>query len=315
MTRQLLAFGRKQMLQPRVIDLNKVITLLTEMLERVIPASIKVTMRLDPNLSPILFDPTQIEQVLLNLVINARDAMPSGGRLIVETSNIVLDTQYEAFHPGLNPGSYVLLSVSDTGVGIALEHQTSVFEPFFTTKNEGTGLGLSTVHGIVKQSGGHVYLYSEPGIGTTFKLYLPAANQTSEIEEQVRPAPKGGSELILLVEDDSDVREYCNLVLEAAGYRVMAAATPQKAIELVQSSAPVDLLFTDVVLPQMNGPELAQRLHALQPTMKVLFASGYTENASIHTMGREDAAHFLSKPYTKDQLLGSVRLAIESPQA
>ena len=310
LTRQLLAFSRKQMLQPRTVDVNELLTKLSGMLERLIPESIEVKVGLDPRLCSIHVDPTQVEQVLLNLIVNARDAMSAGGQLTLETSNTVLDAEYAAHHPGVQPGDYVMISVTDTGVGIPKEIQASVFEPFFTTKEEGTGLGLATVYGIVKQSEGHVYLYSEPGVGTTFKIYFPATSAKARRAEESRAGAAGGSEVLLLVEDDTHVRGFCEMILADAGYTVQSAATPEEAMALLETKRQIDLLITDVVMPRMNGPELARRIREARASTRVLFVSGYTENTVARHGVLNDEANFLPKPYTREQLLTSVRQAL-----
>lgn len=311
LTRQLLAFGRKQMLRPRDVDVNTLIGRMGAMVERLIPESIEVVLRLDPRIRTVHVDPTQMEQVLLNLVVNAKDAMPAGGRLVVETANTYLDDHYAATHPEVEAGEYVVISVSDNGIGIAPEIRDSVFEPFFTTKDSGTGLGLATVYGIVKQSRGDIFLYSEPGAGTTFKLYFPATERSAEPPETKRVDAIGGRERLLLVEDDAHVRAYCETILQTAGYEVFAAADGDTAISILSKERGIVLLITDVVLPHMAGPELAKRVRELQPGVQVLYVSGYTENTVFRHGLVEGMDEFLPKPYTREQMLTAIRRVLE----
>jgi signal transduction histidine kinase/CheY-like chemotaxis protein len=312
LTRQLLAFGRKQVLHPRDSDINAIIRKMESMVERLIPASIGIEVRLHPELRTVYVDPIQIEQVLLNLVVNARDAMPGGGRLVVETANTALDEHYAATHPGVEPGEYAVISVSDDGAGIAPEVQRSVFDPFFTTKAEGTGLGLATVYGIVKQSRGHIFLYSEPGEGTTFKLYFPATGRPAETVEEEPEEITGGGERVLLVEDDERVREFCATILQEAGYGVSIAGDGRQAMDALAEGSGVDLLITDVVLPRIGGPELAAVARERNPGMKVLYVSGYTESTVTGHGVRNGKDSFLPKPYTRQQLLGAIRRVLKA---
>ncbi|MCD6554092.1 MAG: GAF domain-containing protein [Anaerolineae bacterium] len=319
LTRQLLAFSRKQMLQPKVLDLNATVTHMEKMLQRLIRENIELVTILDPALGHIKADPGQIEQVIMNLAVNARDAMPQGGRLTIETANVVLDENYAHQHMEVQPGPYVMLAVSDTGMGMDDETQAHIFEPFFTTKGvgQGTGLGLATVYGIVKQSGGHIRVYSEPGHGTTFKIYLP---RIEEVVESDRRAPipgesPPGRETILLVEDEDMVRDLARRVLLQRGYTVLEARHGREAFQICeQHRGPIHLLVTDVVMPLMNGRELAKRLTTLHPEMKVLYISGYTDNIIIHHGLLEPGMAFLQKPFTPAALAHKVRQALDTSQ-
>jgi len=318
LTRQLLAFSRRQVLKPEVLLLNGVVADMEKMLQRLIGEDIDLVTVLDPGLGAVRADPGQIEQVILNLAINARDAMPNGGKLTIETANVELDKAYARRHVAVKPGPHVMLAISDTGHGMDAETQSHIFEPFFTTKepDKGTGLGLSTVYGIVKQSGGNIWVYSEPGRGTTFKIYLPrveAAVETKQREQTVS-APVGGSETVLLVEDDDIVRDLACRVLAKRGYQVLEAASGREAVLLCERHrGEIQILITDVVLPQMNGRELAERVRPLQPDMRVLYISGYTGNAIIHHGVLRPGTFFLQKPFTPETLLLKVRQVLESP--
>jgi two-component system, cell cycle sensor histidine kinase and response regulator CckA len=314
MTRQLLAFGRRQILRVVTIDVNRLITKLHKMLSRLLPESIHFELRLYDGLPPINADYSQIEQVVMNLVVNARDAMPGGGSLIVETSAVNLDEGYVAVHPGTKPGPHVLVAITDTGVGMDTETQQRIFEPFFTTKGHtGTGLGLSTVYGIVQQSGGSIWVYSEPGQGTTFKLYFPAAT-AQIISAAPQPLARGvGSENVLIVEDDEAIRRVGVRVLRNEGYSVLQAASAEEALEIdAQALARVDLMITDVVLPGLNGRQLADSLRSTYPNMRVLFVSGYTEDAIVHHGVLDEGVAFLPKPFSPRALLGRVRAMLDS---
>ncbi len=315
LTRQLLAFSRKQVLQPRTLDLNEVVRGLEKMVRRLIGEDVKLTFTPGAPLGTVRADPGQIEQVLLNLAVNARDAMPGGGHLTIETGNVELDASYVRTHPGAAAGPYVMLAVSDTGTGMDAETQSHIFEPFFTTKEQGkgTGLGLATVHGIVSQSGGSIFVYSEPGHGSTFKVYLPRVDQAAESLD-VTPAPpsiEGGGETVLLVEDDKAVRESVGQTLERRGYRVLRAPDSAVALELAAAGRPA-LLLTDVVVPGMTGRELARTLTARYPSLKVLFMSGYTDDAILQHAVLEEGAPFIQKPFTSDALLFKVRSALSA---
>lgn len=317
LTRQLLAFGRKQILQPLPINLNDVVSDMNKMLRRLIGEDIVLTAKLDPALRKIKADPGQIEQVLVNLVVNARDAMPQGGILTIETGSIEFDKGYTDRHVGVAPGNYVMLAVSDTGTGMSEEIQARIFDPFFTTKEKGkgTGLGLSTVYGIIKQSGGNIWVYSEPGRGTTFKVYLPQIETVApKTEAPVADIPvPGGSETILLVEDEDVVRGLARQILENAGYKILEVACGSEAIRLCGENSPaIDLLLTDVVMPETSGKEVADRLTELQPDLKVLFMSGYTDEAIVHHGVLDSNVQFIQKPFTPAALTRKVREVLDS---
>ncbi|HEX8890902.1 MAG TPA: response regulator [Pyrinomonadaceae bacterium] len=311
LTQQLLAFSRKQVLQPKVLDLNSIVDEMDRMLKRLIGEDIDLVTILEPRLGRVKADPGQLEQVLMNLVINSRDAMPEGGKLTIETKNVYLDSAYSQTHLSVEPGHYVMLAVSDTGVGMEPEIQEHIFEPFFTTKEKGkgTGLGLSTIYGIVKQSGGHLWLYSEVGHGTTFKIYLPLVNEESSTEATVKPAQIArGSETILMVEDEGALRELIREILEQDGYKVLVAHNGREALSIsAQHRGAIDLLITDVVLPEVSGREVAERLTQAYAKVKVLFMSGYTDDAVVRHGVLEEGAHFLQKPFTPDALLRKIR--------
>jgi two-component system cell cycle sensor histidine kinase/response regulator CckA len=314
LTRQLLAFSRKQILELRVLDLNEIVHHIQEMLSRLIGEDIQVVMNLDPALSSVRADAGQIEQVIMNLAVNARDAMPRGGQISLETANVELGETYAQTHVPVQPGPYVMLAVSDTGVGMDRETRERIFEPFFTTKEKGhgTGLGLSTVYGIVKQSGGYIWVYSEPGRGTSFKIYLPRVQAPAEALVVPEPAalPAVGNETILLVEDEESVRALVRRTLEARGYRVLEAADGPQAVELALSR-PVDLLLTDMVLPGMGGSEIAARIHAIHPRARVLYTSGYTDDVIVRGGLMERGAAFLEKPFTPAVLARKVREVLD----
>jgi len=315
LVRQLLIFSRQQLLAPKVVDLNAIVDNVGRMLARLVGEQIELAFVPGANLGAVKVDPGQIEQVVMNLVVNARDAMPDGGKLTIATSNVDLDESYAAEHLSVTPGPHVMLSVSDTGVGMDRATQQHIFEPFFTTKpaGQGSGLGLSTVFGIVKQSHGHVWVYSEPGHGTTFKVYLPRTGDAS-----VRPPPpvatEGGSETILLVEDDAQVRVIVKRALERGGYAVLTANGPEEALRICETTLlRIDLLLTDVVMPQMNGRELAERVCVLRPATKTLFMSGYTDDAILRHGVLDEGAPFLQKPVTPSSLTRKVRDTLDAP--
>jgi two-component system cell cycle sensor histidine kinase/response regulator CckA len=321
-TRQLLAFSRKQVLQPRVIDLNDVMMNIDTMLRRLIGEDIEVLTVPGRDLGAVKADPGQVEQVIMNLAVNARDAMPRGGKLTLETGNMEVDDSYAREHPPLQPGRYVMLAVSDTGIGMDADTQAHIFEPFFTTKEvgKGTGLGLSTVYGIVKQSGGHIWVYSGPDRGTTFKIYFPRVDQPVEgIRAEKRPARmRRGTETILLVEDNEQVRQLTSSVLADCGYKVLAAAGPEEGIALCHANHPdIQLLVTDVILPGMNGPQLAEQVTRISPRTRVLYISGYTSDAIAHYGMLDPGLWFLAKPFSVSELVAKVRevLDAESPEA
>jgi len=318
LTRQLLAFSRRQMLQPVVLDLNEVIVDLRKMLERVIGEDVHLLTKLHPALGRVRADPGQIEQVLINLVVNARDAMPGGGKLTLETTNVELDEDYSRRHVAAEPGAYVMFSVSDDGSGMDEETRSRIFEPFFTTKErgKGTGLGLSTVFGIVKQTGGFIWVYSELGQGTTFKIYLPRVDEPASRVELSRAEKDAlvGTETILLVEDEESLRTLAARILGQCGYRVLTATEAAEALVLSQRhEGPIHLMVTDVVMPQTSGPELAKRLGILRPEMKVLYMSGYAENGIVHHGVLQEDASFLQKPFDRKSLARKVRKVLDSP--
>src|SRR5271155_3303689 len=323
LTRQLLAFSRKQMLAPKILDLNGVVTENLKMLTRVIGEDIDLVMVPAWALGAVRADAGQIEQVIMNLAVNARDAMPSGGRLTIETSNISLDEDYARLHAPLRPGDYVMLAISDTGFGMDSETQSHIFEPFFTTKGpKGTGLGLSTVYGIVKQSGGYVWVYSEPGKGTSFKIYLPRVAERAESAQVVSPAATAftepafterGTETILLAEDEANLRYLARQFLEKQGYKVIEAADGAVAVQIaVAHKGVIHLLLTDVIMPGMNGRELAQRITEIRPNTKVLYMSGYTENVIGHNGMLDAGVRLLQKPFTLRDLMSKVREVLDS---
>jgi PAS domain S-box-containing protein len=319
LTVQLLAFSRKQMLAPKLLDLNGVVTENLKLLTRLIGEDIDLVMIPGGELGLVKADPGQIEQVIMNLAVNARDAMPNGGNLVIETANVRLDESYTRTHAGVEPGEYVMIAVSDTGVGMDSETQTHIFEPFFTTKGtKGTGLGLSTVYGIIKQSGGYIWVYSELNKGTTFKVYLPRVSAAGEAIAPQLPVPVAetahGQETILLVEDESTVRELTQQYLQAQGYTVFEAADPNIALQISNAhSGPIHLLLTDVIMPVMNGRELAQRITASRSETRVLYMSGYTENAIGHNGTLEPGINLLQKPFTLPSLRAKVRQALDTP--
>ena len=315
LTRQMLAFSRQQVLDPKVIDLNEVVHRLEKMLTRVLGEDVELRSVLSPQLGHVRADPGQIEQVIMNLAVNARDAMPTGGRLTIATTGATLDEAYAREHLGVPLGEYVMLSVSDTGIGMDKATQSRAFEPFFTTKEQGkgTGLGLSTVFGIVKQSGGHIWLYSEPGAGTTLRIYLPRVDGAAVPIGAMRTGPaRGGSETILLVEDEDQIRRVASAVLSRAGYRVMEARRPTEALEIFARDAETfDLLLTDVVMPEMSGRQLAERLIAGRAEIRVLFMSGYTNDAIMHHGVLAPGVSFIQKPLTPDTLIRKVREVLD----
>ncbi len=317
LTKQLLAFSRQQVVQPRIIDLNATLASMDKMLRRLLGEDIDLAARLAPSLGRVKVDPSQVEQILLNLAVNARDAMPRGGKLTIETQNVDLDEDYARLHPGSATGPHVMLAVSDDGTGMDAATLQRIFEPFFTTKGlgKGTGLGLATVYGIVAQGGGSISVYSELGRGTTFKVYFPRADGTNATPAPERRATlaTGGTETILLAEDEPQLRALLAVVLQRAGYQVLAAASPDEAVRASeQHSGPVDLLLTDVVMPGMNGRQLAERLQPARPAMKVLYMSGYTTNVVIHHGVLDEGVAFLQKPVTPDVVLRRVREVLGS---
>ena len=315
LTRQLLAFSRKQVLQPRILDLNLVVADMDEMFHRLIGENISLRTSLQDPLGSVRADPGQIEQVLMNLVVNARDAMPGAGSLLIETGEVYLDAAALVLHPGAKPGPYVRLAVSDTGSGMDRDTVTRIFEPFFTTKvlGEGTGLGLATVYGIVEQSGGHVDVYSEVGRGTTFKVYLPRT-EAATIPDPIAvvpPPPQAAAETVLLVEDEGSLRTIVSETLTLGGYSVLEAATPRQALELAASHpGRIDVVLTDVIMPEMSGREMAELLRPLRPGAPVVYMSGYTDDAIGHHGMLDPGTLFLQKPFTADALLWKLHHAV-----
>ncbi len=312
LTRQLLAFSRQQVLTPKVLDLNEVVRDTERMLRRLIGEDIELMVTLEPQLGSVKCDPGQMEQVLLNLAVNARDAMPLGGKLTIETGSVVLDEAYAQRHPEVRPGQYVVLSVSDTGVGMTEEVKRHLFEPFFTTKGpgKGTGLGLAVIHGIVKQSAGSIDVQSEPGAGSSFRIYLPRVEEAAtslQARQVVGPVPRG-TETLLLVEDEDAVRALARVTLERCGYTVLEARHGEEAMRVATSHRErIHLLVTDVVLPGVGGRVLAERLLRLQPEMKVLYLSGYTDDAVIRHGILHEEVDFLQKPFHPNALAHQVR--------
>lgn len=317
LTRQLLAFSRRQVFEPRVLDLNVVVRDAERLLRRLIGEDIMLSTALEANLRPLLADPVQLEQILLNLTVNARDAMPRGGRLVLETRNIDLEPTHRLTDGKIRPGPYVLLAVSDTGHGMDEQTRSRIFEPFFTTKERGrgTGMGLSTVYGIVQQSQGYVWVESEVGEGTTFSIYLPAhtAGGAPGPRAAARPASQGGTETLLLVEDEAAVRFIAKRMLEGQGYRVLEASRGGEALEIAaQVAGPIDLLITDVIMPEMSGRQLAEQLLATRPQTRVLYVSGYTDNEiSQHGVLAPNVA-FLQKPFSNESLAAKVRQLLDA---
>ena len=311
LTRQLLAFSRRQVLAPQVLDLNIVVANLEKMLRRLIGEDVKLHTVLDPSLGSVKADPGQIEQVIMNLAVNARDAMPSGGNLTLETSNVELDEAYARSHVTVKPGPHVMLAVSDTGVGMSAETKGHIFEPFFTTKEEGkgTGLGLATVYGIVKQSGGSVWVYSELGQGTVFKVYLPTVSEDPAVEAANMDVDVvSGTETILVVEDQEGVRSLIRQALESVGYKVLETDDPDSTLATCANhDGPIHLLLTDVVMPGLSGPLVAAKVSSLRPNIKVLYMSGYTDDAVVHYGVLSHDTPFIQKPFSPAALRKKIR--------
>lgn len=321
LTRQLLAFSRKQVLKPEVLNINGLVDGTGKMLRRLIGEDIEVITSLKTGVGKINADPGQIEQVLINLVVNARDAMKDGGKITIETANVELDPAYSDMHIAVTPGSYVMLAVSDTGIGMDAQTRKRIFEPFFTTKEvgKGTGLGLSMVYGIVKQSGGNIWVYSEPGKGTTFKIYFPQV--LSEFDEMSSARNKSdfvsrvATETILLVEDEEMVRNLTSELLREQGYQVLAAKNGEEAIRICyESKEQIDLMLTDVVMPEMNGRRLAETVGPIQQNMRVVYMSGYTDDAIVHHGVLEPGTNFIEKPFTAAILISTIREVLQKPK-
>jgi PAS domain S-box-containing protein len=316
LTRQLLAFSRRQVMEMKILDLNTLLRDLDKMLRRIIGENIELSTLLAKDLGRAKIDPGQIEQVIMNLAVNAKDSMPSGGKLTIETANAELDESYAHHHADVKPGRYVMFSVSDTGVGMTPEVRERVFEPFFTTKEKGrgTGLGLSTVYGIVKQSGGNIWVYSEPDHGTTFKIYLP---RVDEPLEELREKPMGeelphGTETVLVVEDEEKVRTLTVEILGRQGYRVLEASQGDDALAISEKhKGPIHLFLVDVVMPGISGTELAKHLMSLHPETRILYMSGYTDNVIVHHGVLEKGVNYIQKPFTIDELTRKVREVLD----
>jgi PAS domain S-box-containing protein len=314
LTQQLLAFSRQQVLRPGMLDLNEIVAEIEKMLDRLIGEDVALVVKLDPAVGSVVADAGQLEQVILNLAVNGRDAMPDGGTLTIETAAVQLEAALDGEHGRVDPGRYVLLAVTDSGAGMDAETRARVFEPFFTTKElgKGTGLGLSTVYGILEQSGGHVRIDTAPGRGTSFEIYLPESDRAETTEAAPAGAsPAGGSETILLVEDEASVRDLARRMLEESGYRVLSAVDGSDALRLCTADCEhIDLMVTDVVMPQMRGTELARRVAHIRPGLRVLYMSGYTDSSIDPDVG--DSVSFLQKPFTLEEFLGAVREAMEA---
>ncbi|PKN26420.1 MAG: hybrid sensor histidine kinase/response regulator [Deltaproteobacteria bacterium HGW-Deltaproteobacteria-22] len=318
LTKQLLAFARRQIIEPKIIDLNQAVEAMLQMLRRLLGEDIDLLWRPDSDLGAVMIDPSNVDQVLTNLCVNARDAITSHGRITVESQNVVFDSQYCQEHSEFKPGSYVMLAVSDDGCGMEKAVADRIFEPFFTTKEQGhgTGLGLATVYGIVRQNGGFIHVYSEPGRGTTFKIYF-----NRHLGEAVAPQPPAipevecrGLETLLVVEDEASILRVVKSSLERLGYHVLPAASPRDALDLARRyPGDIHLLFSDVVLPEMTGPELAKALHQIRPNLRKIFSSGYTANVIVHRGVVDPGVHFLQKPYSRRELGAKVRAVLDGP--
>ena len=313
LTRQMLAFSRRQALQPRVLNLNAVVDDIGKLLKRLIPEDIEVVFRPETSLGRVKADASQLEQVLLNLTVNARDAMPGGGQLTVETHNVTVDTEFARTRPSLEPGRYVKLVVADTGTGMDAKTKAHIFEPFFTTKEpgKGTGLGLSTVYGVVKQTGGFIWVDTEVGVGSKFEIYLPRVDEKVEddVVTQRSHVPKAKLRTVLLAEDESEVRALAREFLTSAGYRVLLAEDGLRAMQIAEHDNSIDILVTDVVMPRMRGPELARRMKRLKPDLKVVYVSGYLEPNEIDGDLLSEAS-FLNKPFSRDMLVSQIEEAL-----
>jgi len=319
LTRQLLAFSRRQVLQPKVLDLNAVVTNMGQMLRRLIGEDVELSTDLSPSLSRVKVDPGQIEQVIVNLAVNARDAMPGGGRITIATADAELSPAYAVVHPEVRPGPHVLLSVADTGHGMSEETQAHLFEPFFTTKErgKGAGLGLATVYGIVQQSGGHLRVNSAADRGSTFLIYLPRVEAAEDgwqgVARPLLPHPSPGTETVLLAEDEEVVRRFAREILSGNGYKVLEAENGREALLLSEAHrGEIHLLLTDVVMPKMSGRELTERIRPQRPDLRILYMSGYTDDATLRHLVLEEGIPFLQKPFTSEGLARKVREVLDS---
>ncbi len=316
LTRQLLAFSRRQVLQPKILNLDSIVSEMEKMLRRLIGENIDLRATLAPNLGSVKADPGQIEQIILNLAVNARDSMPGGGKLTIETGNAYLDEDYVKQHVGAQAGPHIMLAVSDTGRGMDQKTQGRIFEPFFTTKElgKGTGLGLSTVYGIVKQSGGNIWVYSEVGRGTTFKIYLPRVDEGAQQYKRASHLDEVllGNETILLIEDEEMLRKLAKETLTLYGYQVLDAPNGESAVSLCKEhTESIDLVLTDVIMPGLSGREVAHQLLELRPQVRVLFMSGYTDDAIVHQGVLDEGANFIQKPFAPDALARKVREVLD----
>jgi CheY-like chemotaxis protein len=316
LTRQLLAFARKQTISPRIMDLNETVEGMLRMLRRLIGEDVDLVWEPEAQVWPVKMDPSQVDQILANLCVNAKDALPGGGKIVIETTTRTLDAAYCHDHAGFLPGDYVVLAVSDNGCGMSPDIQANLFEPFYTTKEvgRGTGLGLATIYGIVKQNNGFINVYSEPGTGTTFRIYIPRHEREAAAESRIPPAPveMRGTETILLVEDEPAILKMTRAMLMNMGYRVLTAESPAAALRMSETlTETIHLLLTDVVMPGMNGRELAERLVRLWPELKVLYISGYTANAIAHFGVLNKGLNFIQKPFSAKDLHMGVRKALE----
>jgi CheY-like chemotaxis protein len=318
LTRQLLAYSRRQVVAPKVVNVNEVVRNLESMLRRLIREDIDLVLELAPQPLAVKSDPGQLDQVIVNVVVNARDALPEGGRISVRTAPVLLGAHQPGNEPPAPPGAYAFIAVADTGGGLTPEARAHLFEPFFTTKSlgKGTGLGLATVYGIVKQNGGFIYVDSAPGQGTTVRVYLPQASEPlASAEAPAAPSSTpGGSETVLLVEDEAAVRQFARRALESSGYCVITAGDGGEALAVAeQHPGPIHVLLTDVVMPGMGGPELARKLSQRRPSLRVLFCSGYTDDATVRDGVREEGTAFLQKPFAPEDLISKVREVLAAP--
>jgi CheY-like chemotaxis protein len=318
LTRQLLIFSRREVVKPEVLDLNRLVGEMENLLRRALGERVELKVKIDRDLEAIEADPGQVEQVLVNLSVNARDAMPEGGRLVIEAENVELDDEYAYMHPDTEPGRYVRLKVSDTGTGMDQETIDRVFEPFFTTKSDGTGLGLATVYGIVTGAGGRIDVYSEPGFGTSVKIHLPATTTAPAKPPASDDAQNGGrGEVVLVVEDEPEVKRMAERILTKGGYSVIGTAHGAKAVEICKSGEQaIDLLLTDVIMREMLGTELVERVRSLKPDLKVIYMSGYSHDVlAPQALTGNGQSAFIEKPFNAQALLKTVRELLEQPAA